>query len=103
MSETNTAVMSTLLEMAGRVTATTLLVAVLYTGWRGDWVWASQYREVQEAAKSFRNERDEWKMLALRATNLAERDRPLIGAAAKERDTAASIRARLETIEESQP
>lgn len=53
------------IEWVGRASATSLLGAILLTGYAGVWTWGSELTQM-------RSERDEWKVLALRATHLAE-------------------------------
>ena len=51
---------------AERITIIGMLLSVLWGGARGIWVWGWQYREAVR-------DRDEWKGLALRGTQMAQR------------------------------
>lgn len=57
------------LEWIGRASATSLLAGILVSGYLGVWTWGSDYR-------SMRDERNEWKALALKATHIAEVNTP---------------------------
>lgn len=43
-----------------------VLIAILYGGFKGWWIWGSEYRKIED-------ERDVWRNLALRGTDLLER------------------------------
>jgi hypothetical protein len=56
----------TLAEKLSGAGLATLLIMILVGGWRQYWVFGWQFKQLQD-------ERDEWKRMALRGTDFAER------------------------------
>jgi hypothetical protein len=61
-----------ILEYAGRISVGVLLLIILWAGSAGYWVFGSQYKDVVA-------DRDVWKELALKATQVAERTTVKLG------------------------
>lgn len=56
-----------------------LLVIILVAGMRGYWVWGWAYKEGIAREKQLREERDEWRDLAIHGVTLADRGVSLVG------------------------
>lgn len=50
----------------GPAGVTVLVLVLMFTGWKGLWVFGWQYKDMKQ-------DRDEWKEAALRGTRVAER------------------------------
>jgi hypothetical protein len=49
-----------------------ILVAVIFGGYRGWWVFGWQFKDLKQREKAATKERDDWRDLALRGTNIAQ-------------------------------
>lgn len=58
--------------IAARITVTFVLIVIVYGAYRRWWVPKWVYDEKTNQLESMRSEKDEWKEIALRSTNLAE-------------------------------
>lgn len=58
-----------------------LLVIILVAGMRGYWVWGWAYKEGIAREQRLREERDEWRDLAIQGMTLADRGVSLAGTA----------------------
>jgi len=66
-----------ILEFANTAGVIALLVIAIITGLRGYWVFGWVYRDCVSRGEQCQRESDQWKNLALRGSNLAERIRSL--------------------------
>ena len=55
------------------------LVVILIAGMKGYWVWGWIYKEGIEREKQLREERNEWRDLAIHGMNLADKGVNLVG------------------------
>ena len=84
--------MTKLADWAGKASGATLLCIVLITGYMGVWKWGTE-------VTAMKAERDEWKGLALKATNLAEKGTPrVVGMSPPKTNSIQEVKSRLEVI-----
>lgn len=60
------------LKIASKLSVVSILIFVVYGGWKKWWVFSWVYVDLLDRHEKLRKERDEWKAIALRSTNLVE-------------------------------
>jgi hypothetical protein len=71
--------LTTLVEFLSKGGLVGVLVAILIAGMKGYWVWGWSYKECLERERQLRQERDEWRDLAVHGMDLADRGINLAG------------------------